>query len=167
VTVAGSPVQLTGLGALSASSGQKGGVGLLAEGLLGGLGALAVLAVVFASLLAIVPLIMAVVSIMTTFLLVWALTTLTSVSGMVAFLIGLVGLGVAIDYSLLIIVRWREERAHGHQARRQSSARWPPPAAVQPHIAPRASTDRNVEEPTMPTQTATGWATTPRSWPRR
>ena len=114
VTVAGSPVRLTGLGALSASSGQKGGAGLLAEGLLGGLGALAVLAFVFASVLAIVPLIMAVVSIMTCFLLVWGLTAITPVSGMVAFLIGLVGLGVAIDYSLLIIIRWREERAHGH-----------------------------------------------------
>ena len=37
----------------------------------------------------------------------------TSVSGIVGFLIALVGLGVAIDYSLLIVVRWREERAHG------------------------------------------------------
>jgi RND superfamily putative drug exporter len=35
------------------------------------------------------------------------------VSGIVGFLIALVGLGVAIDYSLLIVVRWREERAHG------------------------------------------------------
>ncbi len=29
------------------------------------------------------------------------------------FLIALIGLGVSIDYSLLIVVRWREERAHG------------------------------------------------------
>jgi putative drug exporter of the RND superfamily len=56
-----------------------------------------------------------VISIMTSFLLVWALTAVTAVSGMVAFLIALVGLGIAIDYSLLIIVRWREERAHGHE----------------------------------------------------
>jgi RND superfamily putative drug exporter len=32
----------------------------------------------------------------------------------VEFLVALIGLGVAIDYSLLVIVRWREERAHGH-----------------------------------------------------
>jgi putative drug exporter of the RND superfamily len=115
VTVAGNPVHLTGLGALSASSGKKGGAGLLVEALLGGLGALAVLAFVFASLLALVPLVIAVISIMTSFLLVWGLTTITAVSGMVAFLIALVGLGVAIDYSLLIVVRWREERAHGHE----------------------------------------------------
>jgi putative drug exporter of the RND superfamily len=31
----------------------------------------------------------------------------------VQFLIALVGLGVAIDYSLLLVSRWREERAHG------------------------------------------------------
>jgi RND superfamily putative drug exporter len=114
-TVAGAPVHLTGLDALNVSSGQKGGVGLLAEGLLGGLGALVVLAFVFASFLAVVPLVTAVISIMTSFLLVWGLTTLTSVSGIVAFLIALVGLGVAIDYSLLIVARWREERAHGHE----------------------------------------------------
>ena len=32
----------------------------------------------------------------------------------VEFLVALIGLGVAIDYSLLVVVRWREERAHGH-----------------------------------------------------
>ena len=116
VTVAGRPVRVTGLNALNASSGQKkGGVGLLAEGLLGGLGALVVLGFVFASLLAFVPLVIAVISIMTSFLLVWGLTVLTPVSGIVEFLIALVGLGVAIDYSLLIVVRWREERAHGYE----------------------------------------------------
>jgi RND superfamily putative drug exporter len=31
----------------------------------------------------------------------------------VEFLVALIGLGVAIDYSLLVVVRWREERAHG------------------------------------------------------
>jgi len=73
-----------------------------------------VLGFVFASLLAFVPLVTAVISIMTSFLLVWAVTAVTPVSSIVEFLIALVGLGVSIDYSLLIIVRWREERAHGH-----------------------------------------------------
>jgi putative drug exporter of the RND superfamily len=114
ITVAGAPVHLSGLDALAASSSRKGGDGLLAEGLLGGVGALLVLGFVFASLLAIVPLVVAIISIMTSFLLVWAVTTITPVSGIVEFLIALVGLGVAVDYSLLIVVRWREERAHGH-----------------------------------------------------
>jgi len=42
------------------------------------------------------------------------LTTFTDVSFVVQFLIALVGLGVAIDYSLLLVSRWREEIAHGH-----------------------------------------------------
>jgi len=66
---------------------------------------------------ALVPLVIAAVSILTTFLLVLGLTVLTPVSFIVQFLISLVGLGVAIDYSLLLVSRWREERAHGHDNR--------------------------------------------------
>ena len=69
---------------------------------------------VFASFLALLPLLIAAVSILTTFLLVLGLTTFTDVSFVVQFLIALIGLGVAIDYSLLVVSRWREERAHGH-----------------------------------------------------
>ena len=48
-----------------------------------------------------------------TFLVVGGLTELTGVSQIVEFLIALIGLGVAIDYSLLVVSRWREERAAG------------------------------------------------------
>jgi putative drug exporter of the RND superfamily len=68
---------------------------------------------VFASFLAVVPLLIALVSIMTSFLAVWGLASATSVSIVVQYLIALVGLGIAIDYTLLIVVRWREERARG------------------------------------------------------
>ena len=47
------------------------------------------------------------------FLAVWGLTAVTDVSFVVQFLVGLIGLGVAIDYALLITTRWREERANG------------------------------------------------------
>ena len=113
-TVAGEPVHLTGFDALFEDSGaDSDGPGLLLEALLGALGALAVLAFVFASFLAIIPILMAFVSIMTTFLLLLGLTELTSVSPIVQFLIALLGLGVAIDYSLIVASRWREERSHG------------------------------------------------------
>jgi putative drug exporter of the RND superfamily len=115
MTVAGAPVHLTGFDALSVQSGGGNGPGVLVEALLGGFGALLVLAFVFASFLAIVPIIMAIVSILTTFLVVWGLTTVTEISPIVQFLIALIGLGVSIDYSLLVVVRWREERAHGLQ----------------------------------------------------
>lgn len=113
-TVAGAPVHLSGYDALNAASGDNGGgAGLLLEALLGGVGALVVLGFVFASLLAFVPLMMAIPAILTSFLAVYALTTVTGVSPIVQFLIALIGLGVAIDYSLIIVVRWREELAHG------------------------------------------------------
>jgi len=115
VTVAGAPVHLTGFDALSVQSGGGKGPGVLLEAMLGGFGALLVLAFVFGSFLAIVPIMMAIASILTTFLVVWGLTTVTEVSPIVQFLIALIGLGVSIDYSLLVVVRWREERAHGLQ----------------------------------------------------
>ncbi len=111
---AGTQVQLTGLSQL-ANGGSEKGPGVFVETLIGAGGALVVLAFVFASLLAFVPLLIAAVSILTTLLLVLALTYVAEVSFVVQFLVSLVGLGVAIDYSLLIVTRWREERAHGRE----------------------------------------------------
>ena len=86
---------------------------VLVEALVGGLGALVVLAFVFASFLAFVPLLMAVFAIVATFMVMWAITTVAEVSFIVTFLVTLIGLGVCIDYALLLVMRWREERAAG------------------------------------------------------
>jgi RND superfamily putative drug exporter len=104
---------VTGTDVLFAQSSEAEGPGVLAETIIGGLGALVVLAVVFGSLLATVPLVMAAIAILVTFLAVWGLTAVTEVSFVVQFLVALIGLGVAIDYSLLVVLRWREERAWG------------------------------------------------------
>jgi len=112
--VAGSPVQLTGTPLLDrAASEESGGTGVLVETLIAGVAALAVLAFVFASALAFVPLLMAVVAIPTTLLAVWGLTAITDISSIVLFLVALIGLGIAIDYALLVVSRWREERDAG------------------------------------------------------
>jgi putative drug exporter of the RND superfamily len=111
----GTTLRVTGLDELRNSNGSSKGTGVLNGTLLAGLGALAVLAFVFGSLLALVPLLIAAVSILATFLVILGLTTFTEVSFIVQFLVALIGLGVAIDYSLLLVTRWREERAHGHQ----------------------------------------------------
>ena len=112
VTVGGSPVEVTGLDALRASAGEShgDGAGVMLGTLLAALGALLVLAFVFRSFMAFVPLLMALVAIPTTFLLVWPLASVTDVSVIVQFLVALIGLGIAIDYALLVVVRWREER---------------------------------------------------------
>ncbi|MGH3913512.1 MAG: MMPL family transporter [Pseudonocardiaceae bacterium] len=112
VQVAGAPLRLTGIALLeTASSG--GDRGVLVEVVLGGAGAFVVLVLVFSSLLAMVPLLIAGVSILATFLCLLGLTAISDVSFVVQFLAGLIGLGVAIDYALLIVMRWREERARG------------------------------------------------------
>jgi RND superfamily putative drug exporter len=112
VTVGGSAVEVTGLDALRASAGDNegDGAGVVLGTLVAALGALLVLAFVFRSFMAFVPLLMALVAIPTTFLLVWPLASVTDVSVIVQFLVALIGLGIAIDYALLVVVRWREER---------------------------------------------------------
>ena len=112
VTVGGATVEVTGLDALRASAGasEGSGTGVLLGTLLAALGALLVLIFVFRSFMAIVPLLMALVAIPTTFLLVWPIASVTDVSVIVQFLVALIGLGIAIDYALLVVVRWREER---------------------------------------------------------
>ena len=100
------------------------------EALIGGLGALVILLFVFGTLPAVaMPLLVAVASILNTFTLVWLLTYVTDVSIIVQFLIALVGLGIAIDYALLMIFRFREELRTARTSRRPSSRRWRTPAA--------------------------------------
>ncbi|HEY0693264.1 MAG TPA: MMPL family transporter [Kribbella sp.] len=111
----GATVSVTGFEQLQTVGGTTaaGGPSVLVETLIGGLGALAVLLFVYGSAVAIVPLLMAVPSILTSFLLVLGLTGVTDVSFLVEYLIAVMGLGIAVDYSLLLITRWREERDAG------------------------------------------------------
>ncbi len=106
---------LTGRDPLQAdSSGGGTGPSVLTEAAIGGGGAIVILLFVFGTLPAVlIPIAIAIASILNTFSLVWALTYLTNVSIIVQFLIALVGLGVAIDYALLMIFRFREELASG------------------------------------------------------
>ncbi len=110
---AGAETGFTGIDVLAQGSESSGGPGVLAETLIGALGALAVLAFVFASMLALLPLVIATASIMTTFAILYPLTYVGDFSALIVFLIALVGLGVAIDYSLILVTRWREERDSG------------------------------------------------------
>jgi len=112
---AGATIGVTGQDILASGGGNDNGPGVLGETLLGAVGALAVLAFVFASFLAFLPLVVAAVSILASFLLLLPITYAMDVSFIVQFLIALIGLGVAIDYSLLFVNRWREERDHGRE----------------------------------------------------
>ncbi len=113
-TVAGEPVLVTGRPVIeSGDGGESEDTGVLVETLIGGLGALVVLLYVFGSALALMPLIVAAVSILTSFLVIGVLASFMDISVIVQFLVALIGLGVAVDYSLLVVKRWREERDAG------------------------------------------------------
>jgi RND superfamily putative drug exporter len=112
--VGGADVMLTGRAVLEQAPEDEGGPpSFLNETLIAGVGALGVLAFVFASALALVPLLMAIVAIPITLLAVLGLTAITDVSFIVVFLVSLIGLGIAIDYALIVVMRWREERERG------------------------------------------------------
>jgi putative drug exporter of the RND superfamily len=105
---------LTGRDALVAASSGSNGPSVLTEAMIGGAGALVILLFVFGTLPAVLmPIVVAVAAILNTFTLVWLLTYVTNVSIIVQFLIALVGLGVAIDYALLMIFRFRDELREG------------------------------------------------------
>jgi RND superfamily putative drug exporter len=113
---AGITVNVTGHDPLEEASthGAGGSSSVLLEAVVGGLGALVILLFVFGTLPAVLmPIAIAVAAILNTFTLVWALTYVTNVSIIVQFLIALVGLGVAIDYALLMIFRFRDELREG------------------------------------------------------
>jgi RND superfamily putative drug exporter len=111
----GVETHVTGRDALYDSQGsESGGPSVLTEALIGGAGALVILLFVFGTIPAMLtPILIAIASILNTFTLVWVLTYVTDVSIIVQFLVALVGLGVAIDYALLMIFRFREELRHG------------------------------------------------------
>jgi RND superfamily putative drug exporter len=114
---AGITVEVTGYQPIEegTTEGSGKGSGVLVEALIGGLGALVILLFVFGTLPAVLmPLVVAVASILNTFTLVWILTYITDVSIIVQFLIALVGLGVAIDYALLMVFRFRDELRDGN-----------------------------------------------------
>ena len=113
---AGTTVEVTGHDPLEEASthGASGGPSVLLEAVIGALGALVILLFVFGTLPAVLmPIGVAVASILNTFTLIWILTYITNVSIIVQFLIALVGLGVAIDYALLMIFRFRDELREG------------------------------------------------------
>src|SRR5260370_7071422 len=72
---------------------------------------------------------MAVISVLTMQLLIFALTYIvpssTPFNPAVQYIVALLGLGLSIDYSLLIVNRWREERAAGRSNAEAAQAAMP------------------------------------------
>jgi len=116
VEIAGEQVKISGLEVLRAGTeGESEGPKVLVEVLIGGAIALVILVAIFGSPLALVPVLMAAIAIPVTFLAIWPIAEVSEVSIVVQFLVALIGLGVSIDYALLVVNRWREERADGRE----------------------------------------------------
>jgi RND superfamily putative drug exporter len=112
--VPGTTVQQTGIEQLNAG-GTSGGSSVLTEMLVGVGLALIVLAWVFGSALALLPMLSAITSVLTMQLAIVGLTYVTNIAinPSVQFIVALLGLGLSIDYALLLVNRWREERDQG------------------------------------------------------
>jgi RND superfamily putative drug exporter len=77
--------------------------------LLGLLAALIVLLIVFRTIVAgLIPIALAIVAVMTAFLLLFIVAGLTDINTITPLLVSMIGLGVGIDYSLLIVTRFRQ-----------------------------------------------------------
>jgi RND superfamily putative drug exporter len=86
---------------------------VLLEVVIGALFALAIILLTYGSAIAILPVILAFPTVLATYFLVFGMACITSVSYFVPILVLLLGFGIAIDYSLILIVRWREETETG------------------------------------------------------
>ena len=113
--VPGTRANVTGVEQLSSGSAQ-GGSSVLTEVVIGAVLALVIMAIVFGSIIALVPLLTSIVSILA---MLQAVNLLTRVFTGVRFnpaievIVAVLGLGLSLDYALLVVMRWREERARG------------------------------------------------------
>ncbi len=75
--------------------------------------ALAILVFVFGTFAFLLPMLFAAAAIPATLAIIWILAHFMELSTYLQNMVALIGLGIAIDYSLLIVYRYREERAKG------------------------------------------------------
>ncbi|WP_031485378.1 MMPL family transporter [Streptomyces bicolor] len=109
----GSEVQVTGLDSLATGSDQ-GGLNVPVKLLVTIGAAIAVLMYVFRSALAFVPLLTAFVAVPVSFVGLLAVSPFISIHETTVIMLPLFGVGIAIDYALILVTRWREEEAKGH-----------------------------------------------------
>jgi RND superfamily putative drug exporter len=109
---AGATVHVTGLDALATGT-DTGGLDVPVKLGVTAVAALAVLVWMFRSRLAAVPLLTAFVAIPSAFLGLLAVSPLITVHETTVIMLPLFGLAIAVDYALIVVARWREERAAG------------------------------------------------------
>jgi len=108
----GATLHVTGLDPLATGT-DAGGLNVPVKLALTVLAALVVLAWAFRSWLALVPLLTAFTAIPISYIGLLLVSPLVTVHETTVIMLPLLGIGIAIDYALLVVARWREERARG------------------------------------------------------
>ncbi|MEI5006926.1 MMPL family transporter [Streptomyces sp. PmtA] len=109
----GSEIRVTGLDTLAQGS-DTGGLNVPVKLVVTIGAAIVVLLYVFRSALAFVPLLTALVAVPVSFLGLLAASPFITVHETTVIMLPLLGVGIAIDYALILVTRWREEEAKGH-----------------------------------------------------
>ncbi|MFD4718271.1 MMPL family transporter [Streptomyces sp. NPDC058423] len=109
----GSEIRVTGLDTLAQGS-DAGGLNVPVKLVVTIGAAIVVLLYVFRSALAFVPLLTALVAVPVSFLGLLAASPFITVHETTVIMLPLLGVGIAIDYALILVTRWREEEAKGH-----------------------------------------------------
>jgi RND superfamily putative drug exporter len=105
-------LHVTGLDALAIGT-DGGGLNVPVKLAVTVVAALAVLVWMFRSPLAAVPLLMAGVAVPASFLGLLVVSPLVTIHETTLIMLPLLGVGIAVDYALILVTRWREERAAG------------------------------------------------------
>lgn len=111
---AGSTLTVTGLDTLATGS-DTGGLNVAMKLAMTIVAALIVLAWVFRSALAAVPLLIALVALPVSCIGLFLVSPFVPIHETTLQMVPLFGIGIAVDYALILVVRWREERAHGYR----------------------------------------------------
>ncbi|MBB1259170.1 MMPL family transporter [Streptomyces alkaliterrae] len=109
----GAGLHVTGLDPL-ATGVDSGGLNVPVKLLITITAAVLILGWVFRSALAFVPLFTALVAVPVSFVGLLAASVFIDIHETTLIMLPLFGIGIAIDYALILVTRWREERAKGH-----------------------------------------------------
>ena len=119
-SISGATVYLTGQAAIEHDLDPVFGEDLVRGELIALPIALLILVFTFGTLAFLIPFAFALVTIPTTLAIIWVFANFMELSTYLQNLVSLIGLGIAIDYSLLIVYRFREELARARPGTRRS-----------------------------------------------
>jgi len=109
---AGTRLQVTGFERMLSNKGSN-SANRFKNTTIGLIGAFLVLLVVYGSWIALLPVLTAIPAMFATYLALYSLTYVTNVSYFIPYMITTLTVGISIDFALIVVIRWREERERG------------------------------------------------------